>query len=237
MKRLIVAVVTMAGVTLLSASSRPIPPDTRSFLFGSGKDTGRETFTRTATSLSGDMMFSNLRMHYEAKLAPDGTIPRLDVRTTTSGAKAQAPRVASVIVGRDSTDVTEQQAGKTESVRLATQPGLLPMINLSIGLTELVVARARLQKTASAMVPVFIAADIDSLSHAPLRSRAATGPIVVTFLRGDTVMIGRSTPTYEKDKVRLILDADGRIRSVMSGADAKDHFSAHLTATPRSPQR
>jgi hypothetical protein len=222
--------VAIAGVGVLSASSRLTPPDTRSFLFGSGNDTGRETFTRTATSLSGDMTFSTMRMHYDAKLSPDGTIPRLDVRTTTSGAKKQPPRLTSVIVGRDSTEVIEQQAGKTQSVRVATQPGLLPLINLSVGLTEIVVARARRQRSPSVMVPALIAADMDSLSNLPLRARAATGPIVVTFLRGDTVMIGTSQPKNQKDKVRLITDPDGRIRSVMNGADAKDRFTARRTS-------
>jgi len=76
---------------------------------------------------------------------------------------------------------------------------------------------------------VIIAADIDSLSNVPLRSRAGAARILLTFLRGDTVMIGTSRPK-EKDLVRVVTDADGRIRGVVNGADAKDHFTARLTS-------
>lgn len=37
-------------------------------------------------------------------------------------------------------------------------------------------------------------------------------------------------PGHHKDKVRLLIGADGRVRSAASGADAKDHFSVRATA-------
>jgi hypothetical protein len=147
MNRLLALSVAFVGVNLLTGSARTVPSDPKSFLFVEGHDTGSETFTRSANSLTGDMAFGKTLIHYEGKIAEDGTVPRLDIRVSHAGANAQTQRRISVIVGRDSTQMIEQAAGKTDSVRVATQRGALPFINLSVGLTELVVARGRLQKS------------------------------------------------------------------------------------------
>jgi hypothetical protein len=183
------------------------------------------------------MAFGKVHIRYDAKIAADGTIPRLDVRVSHAGAGAPAPKLISVIVDRDSTRLTEQVGSKTQSVRVPTQPGALPFINLSVGLTEVVVARARLQKARTATVPAIIALNLDNLDKSPLpplRSRAQAFPVVLTFFAADSVMLGA---TDAKDRVRVAVGADGQIRGVVSGADAKDHFKAVPASKPVMPHK
>lgn len=233
MNRLLALSVAFIGIGVLTGSTRTVASEPRSFIFVEGRDTGSETFSRSANSLTGDMAFGKDRIHYEAKIAGDGTIPRLDIRVSRAGAQTQK-RIA-VIVNRDSTQLIEEVGKKTDSVRVATQPGVLPFINLSVGLTELVVARARLQKSKMATVPVVIALDLDNLDKstpAPLRSRAAPILVAVTFASADSVRLGA---TDAKDRVRLAVGSDGNIRGVVSGSDAKDHFKAIPGSKPAKP--
>jgi len=226
MKRHIALSVAFIGVTVLTASARTVASEPRTFLFVEGQDTGSETFTRSANSVAGDMAFGKTRIHYEGKIAGDGTVPRLDIRVSHAGASAQPQKNISVIVGRDSTQLIEQVGSKTDSVRVPTQRGALPFINFSVGLTELVVARGRLQKSKTATVPAIIALDLDNLDKStpvPLRLRAVAAPVVVTFVSADSVRLGA---TDAKDRVRLAVGSDGNIRGVVSGSDAKGHFKA-----------
>jgi hypothetical protein len=236
----IVAVGFLSGSSRLVPSSRSLspralpaspstPPETRSYVYESPPDgTGGETVTRNGDAISGDMFIGAHHAHYEGRIAADGTIPRLDIRAWHSAAEAKHPRILSAILGRDSTLLIEHLGSHVDTLRFASQPGLLPIINPSMGLIELVVARARSQGARSAKVRIL---EIDGLNlekpRAASKVGAGVGPVDITFLAGDTVMLG--TPT-SKDQMRLVVGADGRIRSAKNGSTAKDRFSMRPTS-------
>jgi hypothetical protein len=234
MNRLIALSVAVAGVGILSATSAPVPPETRRFLYVNNNDTGSETFTRSADSLRGDMAVGRTRVHYDARLSADGTIPRLDIRTSVLGNDSKVPTLITVIVGRDSTQLIEHRGREVDTLRLASAPGSIPVINPSMGLIEVVVARARSQHARTTTVPILFidALNLDVGPTAPLRSRAGAGTVDVTFLRADTVRFssflasGAPRANARADQLRVVVGSDGRVRGAVSGADAKDHFSA-----------
>jgi hypothetical protein len=247
MNRLVVTLsVATVAIGVLTGSSRPTPqpvspaalsspnspaPETRSWVYGSGKEVGSETVTRNGDLISGDMAIGAKHVHYEGRIAADGTIPHMDIRAWRSAVEAKNPRVLSVAIGRDSTTVIEHLKSHVDTLRFASQPGLLPVINPSIGLLELVIARARSQKARPAKVPLL---GIDALN---LDSQgdiigAGVGPVDVTFLAADTVRLGNPT---SKDQMRFIIGADGRCRSAMNGSTAKDKFSMRATSNPVPP--
>jgi len=215
------------------SASRSMPPETRSFSYESPPDgVGGETITRNGDLISGDMFIGAHHAHYEGRIAADGTIPRLDIRAWHSAAEAKHPRILSAIFGRDSTLLIEHLGSHVDTLRFASQQGLLPVINPSMGLIELVVARARSQRARSAKVPIL---GIDALNldppHAASKVGAGVTPVDLTFLAGDTVMLGNPT---SKDQMRIVVGADGRIRGARNGSTAKDKFSMRPTSTPVS---
>jgi hypothetical protein len=234
MNNLLALSVASVAIGALSRTGRTVESEPRTFMFVEGHDTASETFTRSASSVTGDMAFSKDRIHYEAKIAGDGTIPRLDIRVSRAGAQTQKHIL--VLVNRDSTQLIEQVGSKTDSVRVATQQGMLPFINFSVGLSEVLIERGRQQKARAATVPVIVALDLDNLgesSPAPLRSRAVAAPLAMTFVSPDSVRLGT---TEAKDRVRIAVGSDGNIRGVVSGADAKDHFKAMPKSKAAKPQ-
>jgi hypothetical protein len=217
-----------------SASQRTAP-ETRSFAYASAQDgVGAETVTRNGDVISGDMAIEAKHVHYEGRIAADGTIPRLEMRVWRSAAEAKHPRVLSAIVGRDSIKLIEHLATRVDTLRFASQPGLLPLINPSVGLMEILVARARAQKSRPVKVPILL---IDALyldSPGKDKVGAAVQAIDVTFLGADTVKFGNGAST---DQLRVIIGTDGRSRGGASGSTAKDKFSFRPTSKPVRPSR
>ncbi|HTE44054.1 MAG TPA: hypothetical protein VK636_02330, partial [Gemmatimonadaceae bacterium] len=166
MNRILTVSAAIVAIGFLSGSSRSVPlrpvstsrsiaPETRNFAYlEKGEVGGGETVTRDGDMISGDMAMGAKHAHYEGRIAADGTIPRLDIRAWRSAAEAKHPRVLSAIVGRDSTMLIEHLGSHVDTLRFASQPGLLPLINPSMGLIEVLVARARLQKSPSVNVPI-----------------------------------------------------------------------------------
>jgi len=231
MKHIVSVSVAILSSGLVASSLRFVSPETRSFVYVyDNKTVGGETFTRSTDSITGDIAMGKARIHYEAHIAADGMIPRLDIHTSRSDRPTEQ-RFISMIVGRDSAQVIERVARKVDTLRLASAPGTIPIFDPSIGLYELVVARARSQKSRTVSVPILKidADDLDKSPNASLRSLAGLVPGEVTFLSADTVMLGNAR---EKDKVRIIIGADGRARGAASGRDAKDHFAMRPTSKP-----
>jgi hypothetical protein len=243
MNRILTMSVAIVAISLLNGNSRPAPrsPETRSWVYSSGKEVGGETVTRNGDLISGDMAIGAKHAHYEGRIAADGTIPRLDIRAWRSAAEAKHPRVMSVIVGLDSATLIEHLGSHVDTLRFASQPGLLPVINPSMGLLELLVARARAQKSRPAKVPILM---IDALNlDAPGDKVGAAGAVIdVTFLAADTVKLGNGPST---DQMRVIIGADGRVRGAANGSTAKkrradgtmveDKFSMRPTSKPMPP--
>lgn len=249
MKHIVPVSVAIVALGFLSGSLRPVPSsrlraprallavrriqaETRSFDYGKSKIGvgGGETITRNGDMISGHMVMGANHARYEGRIAADGTIPRLDIRAWRSAAEAKHPRVFSAIFGRDSTLFIERLKSRVDTLRFASQPGMVPVINPSVGLSELVVARARAQKSRSVKVPILF---IDALNLDTHGDKVGAGPMAldVTFLAADTVRIGNGTST---DQMRLIVGADGRCRSGGSGSTAKDKFSFWQVARPVS---
>jgi hypothetical protein len=231
MKHIVAVSIAIVTIGLLSGSSRS---DTRSFAYESPPDgVGGETITRNGDMISGDMWIGTKHAHYEGRIAADGTVPRLDIRAWRSAAEAKHPRTISAIIGRDSASVIEHVGSRVDTLRFATKPGALPVINPSMGLLEVVVAHARSQKSRSVKVPILAIDALDLDSHDAVNKVAAgVAPIDLTFLAGDTVVIGTST---SKDQMRMIVGADGRIRGAKNGSTSKDRFSMRPTSKRVSP--
>jgi hypothetical protein len=244
MKHILTVSIAIVAIDLLSGNAHPVPsslsvlppavsatrsspPETRSFAYKSGKEVGGETVTRNGDMISGDMAVGVKHVHYEGRIAADGTIPRLDMRVWRSAAEAKHPRVMSVIVGRDSTKLIEHLGSRVDTLRFASQPGMLPLINPSVGLMELLVARARSQKSRPARVPILLIDALDLDSPGKDKVGAAPMAIDVTFLAADTVRFGNGPST---DQLRIIIGADGRSRGGESGSTAKDKFSFRPTS-------
>jgi hypothetical protein len=217
------------------SASRSIVPETRSFAYESEKDgVGSETVTRDGDMISGDMVIGVKHVHYEGRIAVDGTIPRLEMRAWRSAAEAKHLRVLSAVVGSDSTKLIEHLGSHVDTLRFASQPGTVSVINPSMGLMEVLVARARSQKARSAKVPILF---IDALHlDSPGKDKVGAAPAAldVTFMAADTVKIGNGAST---DQMRVIIDADGRIRGAKNGSTAKDKFSMRPTSKPMPPSR
>jgi hypothetical protein len=252
MNRILALSVAIVASGFLSSGSRPAPRfrfappsrmsasrvvalETRSFAYRSEKDSvgGGETITRDGDVISGDMFIGAKHAHYEGRIAADGTIPRLEIRAWRSAAEAKHPRLASAVLGRDSATVIEHLGARVDTLRFASQPGLLPVINPSIGLLELVVARARSQNARSAKVPILLIDALGLDSPGKNKVEAATAAVDVTFLAADTVRLGNGIST---DQMRFIIGADGRCRGAKNGATAKDHFSMVPTSKPVTPR-
>jgi len=230
--------ITSAALAISVLVSQGAAAQARSFSYvDHNKKAGIETFTRTATSVIGDVVFDSTgtRVHYEGHIAPDGTMPRLDIRVAAPGASTKTQRLISVAVGRDSTRVVERLGSKADTIRVATQAGTMPFINFSTGITEVAIARARaLKGSASAVaIPIVMALDFDTPTTAPLPKKVDVGPIEVTFAAGDTVRLG--TPK-ETDRVRIAIGADGHARGIVNGSNAKGQFSGKPTSKAVPPR-
>lgn len=191
-------------IALVAAGLRPAPigrrvaPDRRSFVFVSGNDTlGRESFTRTADSLTGDLLLGRKRFHYEARLLPNGTVPRIDVRTSGPGVGVTGTRLTAATFGRGSVRLVDHLDDGVDTMHVAVQAGAMPLINPSVALLELIIDNARAQKARTLTIPVL---SVDVLLPAA---------VVVTLVSPDSAWIG--TPNGPKDALRATLDAQGRI--------------------------
>jgi|SRR5579884_2124222 len=226
MKHILAASIAIIAAGILPAS-RSLPPETRGFIYSDNKTGhGSETITRDGTLISGDMVIGENHAHYEGRVAADGTVPRLEIRAWGSAAEATRPRVASVVIGRDGATLIEHLDGRVDTSRFASRPGTMPIINPSVGLAELIVARARSQHARSVKIPILY---IDALKLDTRSDKIGAAPqtLDLTFLPADTVRVGNGPST---DQMRLIVGADGRIRDVASGSTATDKFSARPAA-------
>jgi hypothetical protein len=225
MKRLLTVSIAIAATAILSAS-RSIPPETRTFTYTDGKNGhGGETFTRNGDRISGDMFVAAKHAHYEGRIAADGTIPRLEIRTWATAAEAKHPRMATAIVGRDSGIFIQHVGNRADTTRFAAQPGMIPMINPSMGLAEVAIAHARSMHTHTAKAPIVF---IDALNlDSPGKIQA--GPVMteLTFLPADTVRLSNGKST---DQLRFIVGADGKVREAKSGSTANDNFVARAAS-------
>ena len=120
-----------------------------------------EIFSRTETGLQGTLTVRNsvaTSQWYSAVLAPDGTVPLIDVTVRQNGdsgrAKGRIVSRARVIFREDSAAVDEANDRGMRTFVFGTQRGAIPYLNLSFALLEQAVRRARAGNPASE-VPLF----------------------------------------------------------------------------------
>ena len=131
-----------------------------SFVLLQGNDTiAVETFTRTATTLQAELSArTGGRFSYDAQLAADGTVPRIELRAFTPGTPAGGAPAQRAIASFRGESVSGQSfvGDSSRTATVATTRGAIPYVNPSPSLMEQIVRRARALGGAEAQVPVFI---------------------------------------------------------------------------------
>lgn len=150
--RLFFAMFGLLGASALSAQTAvQAAADKGSFVVVHANDTvAIERFARSETRLEGTLALRNPKNtseHYSAVIAPDATLPLIEVtvREGTDGgtAKSKVVQRARVIFKEDSAAVDEVGSAGIVTRLFRTEEGALPYLNLSFALLEQAVRRAR----------------------------------------------------------------------------------------------
>lgn len=131
--------------------------DSGTFVIRHARDTvAIEQFTRSETTLEGTLTIrdKNKTNHrYTAVIAPDATLPLLEVTvregTDSAGRKARVSQRARVIFKEDSVAVDAIGGDGLQTRLFQTDRGAIPYLNLSFGLLEQAVRRARVSPDTS----------------------------------------------------------------------------------------
>jgi hypothetical protein len=152
------------------AAAQTAPPttvrpaaDSGTFVIRRAGDTvAIERFARTATTLQGTLDIRNARntSHaYEAVIAPDASVPLIEVTVRESldsgRVKGKVVQQARVVFKEDSVAVDDVNGGGMQTRVFSTERGAVPYLNLSFGLLEQAVRRARASAPGSGRVPLF----------------------------------------------------------------------------------
>jgi hypothetical protein len=128
----------------------------------SGDTVATETFSRKETTIQGTLAIKNSKntfQRYTAVLAPDASVPMIDVvvrEDADSGrAKAKLVQRARVIFKEDSAAVDAVIGQVIQTRVFGTQAGAIPYLNLSFALLEQAVRRSRASGANREEVPFF----------------------------------------------------------------------------------
>jgi len=136
--------------------------DSGVFVIRHANDTvATEKFSRSETGIQGTLTVRNsaaTSQWYSAVLAPDGTVPLIEVTVRQNGdsgrVKGKIVSRARVIFREDSAAVDEANDRGVRTFVFGTRRGAIPYLNLSFALLEQAVRRARAPNSASE-VPLF----------------------------------------------------------------------------------
>ena len=136
--------------------------DRAAFITSLGSDTlVVEQFTRTANRLETDLAARvprTRRIHFVATLNPDQTVARLEVSVRPAVPARDAPAFSGEMVfGKDSAVTTVHAGDSTQTLRVATEPGAMPISSTSYALYEQIflhVRRAGRDSLAFQVVPI-----------------------------------------------------------------------------------
>jgi alpha-beta hydrolase superfamily lysophospholipase len=139
----------------------PVPMDTTTagFIVLAGSDTiAVERVARTSAWLHGELAVraQGIRQTYDLQLGPDATVRRVETEVHPLGAPAGAAPVQHAIVTFDSTGATVAVGDQTQ--HLDAPAGAMPFINLSGGILEQILRRARAIGGDSLQLPVLLLA-------------------------------------------------------------------------------
>jgi hypothetical protein len=119
-----------------------------------------ERFTRSGDRVESELVFpGQVRIVYTATLAPDATVPRIELQAfPAAGSADAAPAQRSVATFRSDSVFTETTTGdSTQTARHAATPGALPYLNPSPVMMEQILRRARVIGGEQVEVPVYVA--------------------------------------------------------------------------------
>jgi hypothetical protein len=106
-----------------------------------------EQFTRTANRLETDLAVRvprTRRIHFVATLNPDQTVARLEVTVRPAVPAPDAPSFSGEMVfGKDSAVTTVHTGDSTQTLRVAVEPGAMPISSTSYALYEQLFLRLR----------------------------------------------------------------------------------------------
>lgn len=201
----------IAGVMLVviaSVSCRAQAPETGVFITTIGTDTVLvEQFSRTLDSLTGVIGVRApgqgtgevQHLVYTVSLAPQGMVTSVELSMRIGGVVAQAARVR---LGSDTSGAyaTFIQGAGDDTTRVTTEPGAIPLINVSLALLEQVVRRARNIPGDSVAVPL-LSLEGGETTRSHVRFGAA----------------GRAELVTASERMQLQVDAAGRI---LGGGDS-----------------
>jgi hypothetical protein len=153
---------TLAAVFSSARLQAQTVADSGVFVIRHANDTvATESFARTATTIEGTLSLRNssaTSQRYTAVLAPDGTVPLIDITVRedqdSGRVKGKIISRARVIFKEDSAAVDEANDQGIKTFVFGTQRGAIPYLNLSFALLEQAVRRARARSPA-AEVPLF----------------------------------------------------------------------------------
>jgi hypothetical protein len=145
------AALLLALATLAPSAGAQTAADSGTFVIRHRDTTvATEQFARTETTIAGTLFFKNSRntfQHYNVVLAPDATVPLVEVTVredADSGrAKAKLVQRSRVIFREDSAAVDAVIGQRVETLVLGTQPGAVPYLNMSFAMLEQAVRRSR----------------------------------------------------------------------------------------------
>lgn len=131
--------------------------DSGTFVIRHARDTvAIEQFTRSETRLEGTLSIRDKSMthhRYTAVIAPDATLPLVEVTvregTDSAGRRARVSQRARVIFKEDSVAVDAMGGDGLQTRLFQTDRGAVPYLNLSFGLLEQAVRRARVSPDTS----------------------------------------------------------------------------------------
>lgn len=198
------ALLLLAGGCASGAPETELPPagaapavETGAFVGTVGRDTVTiEEFRRSASRVEGRQLVRTPRVQireYQAELAADGTISRVQVSYRAPGAAEPESR-ATVEYGTGRVTTTISRGDSTRSIEVATAAELLPFIPYSLALYELPLLRLR-------------SSGADSLGF-ELLSMGARQPV-----RGGAATLGKDSVLLRNTagENRLRVGPDGRL--------------------------
>jgi dienelactone hydrolase len=156
----------LVSLVLLAAVATPLPAQPAPaaardlLLLLSGNDTiSVERFVHSPTRLESELLIrsAGARFNFSVQLAPDGGATLLENAYRQASADPASPPIQSATVRftGDSAIAEITAAARSETQRFATQPGVVPFLNPSMALAELMIHRARAIGRDSARVPIW----------------------------------------------------------------------------------
>lgn len=222
----LVAALLLGPAAALPSHGQAQVPERATFLLQrAGTTLGVERITRTADRLDGEVQTAaGQRTRYRAELGEGATVTGFRVEVFAPGTPegGSAARTVSVRFQGDIAAVDVAVGGQTQTRKLPTRAGAVPMVGGSVALPEQLLRRARVLGGGRVEVP--------TLRLDPGQTRAAT-----------VVFVGRDSARIETAGGTIRVRVDPQLR-IVGGRDASDQLSierreGHVGPTFTGPER